>query len=1284
MERAFPWLRDVPKVTSGSLTKALEKGKGAEYDRIMDAVTTHVEQTRESLKPVIEALKPTLDKLAADKDPEIADFAKQLQDGTFHTPESVDALIKMVKEREGDSDALKQFTTDAEAFHAGEPDERQPGEDEEEAPAAQPTQEAVPGRSEPTAKGSEPERVKPGFVRLYRGEGAGPAALPEWAKTNAGQWFTSSKEKAESFGRERNGRLKYVDIPKSELEAYKAPGGNAGDEYLIPQVAQKNRGAAFTDILPGMAEHVEKQAAGAEAERTKQQIAEKQAEPRSIEGAAGEMETKSPLFRGTAASPQNEMFTGRAEEETKPQVDDPESMQGFGTKLFAGVDPAMVRAAFRRINDWYSSHVADPIIEKFLKTGRTHGEVEKIDPELASKLRLYEAGGVALKAQAEAYTTKVIGKLDRVQERLLVLMADKMSKENLEKNHPEEYAQAISDPEIMKALARYGKLDKQMTAARAALGGQNLEGEHLRWNYPEHVAGIDKKITAEERKGMPTPTLSEVIKPQRADRFGRTTTAEYHYKNGLHEFGPAFSKMYVSVMGKLQEHAVASHFMANATKLEEGDPLPPITSYAGRLYYRPDIAQMIREAKPGAESQQIADDLGVKELPKPKDAPGYAVYDPKAGAAGTGKAVRFIGPEPVVEAMNGLGGLEEGKQGIVAQFIRQQIVGMGFGVPHYMNILRRVGQSTEGGILNPQAYANMARVLFSKELKARAISGAEDPQFAALLRWGGVSPMGIDHYREYIGGNFNPANWAKIGHDLLFKPGGIDQRARLWVMDTIKSQHPEIGNERAAQLVNDAVGRYNRATWTDRMKMVQGYMTFPGWDFSSMNWVIRHPIKTTVPTALLVMLANNAINAFHGNQGDDKWDPFNIHIGRREYGTALLTEPLARRVFKPMIRTAAGLVGGEAPTRAISEGAREIPGAVASGMSMGLPSVTLPIELGTNKKIGGGDIVKQGDWERPGAVLPNKGLEDVAEHVAGAYFPQAGRVASTIADTPEKQDVVGALASNVGVATTREDPLTRLAGHAARANEAVQLIQEGKRTNPDQVRARLEADPDLLFYARERGAIASLIEAKNRLDAAEQRATSPELRKQLDAKRAQVADAAEKFNQRFEEAKQQHRDAATDPRKINKHLTRGAWWSTFQDRRGEHLINKPGHRRILTSVASLSFLFLIALWMAMSVVHGQGTAHYNALVWTLSPTSGVTSQKVYRGTVSGGPYTLLTTINDDVTTSFNDTAVTLGTKHCYVLTASIGTQESVFSTETCATDGGTNVNPQTAPAVIAH
>lgn len=106
--------------------------------------------------------------------------------------------------------------------------------------------------------------------------------------------------------------------------------------------------------------------------------------------------------------------------------------------------------------------------------------------------------------------------------------------------------------------------------------------------------------------------------------------------------------------------------------------------------------------------------------------------------------------------------------------------------------------------------------------------------------------------------------------------------------------------------------------------------------------------------------------------------------------------------------------------------------------------------------------------------------------------------------------------------------------------------------------------------------------------------------------------------------------------------------------------------------------------MAMSVVHGQGTAHYNALVWTLSPTSGVTSQKVYRGTVSGGPYTLLTTINDDVTTSFNDTAVTLGTKHCYVLTASIGTQESVFSTETCATDGGTNVNPQTAPAVIAH
>lgn len=62
--------------------------------------------------------------------------------------------------------------------------------------------------------------------------------------------------------------------------------------------------------LPGM-EHVPAERAAASAEEQGRQLSQQMAEaPRSIEGAAGEMERGSPLFRGTEASPQSEMFGG--------------------------------------------------------------------------------------------------------------------------------------------------------------------------------------------------------------------------------------------------------------------------------------------------------------------------------------------------------------------------------------------------------------------------------------------------------------------------------------------------------------------------------------------------------------------------------------------------------------------------------------------------------------------------------------------------------------------------------------------------------------------------------------------------------------------------------------------------------------------------------------------------------------------------------------------------------------------------------------------------------------
>lgn len=113
-----------------------------------------------------------------------------------------------------------------------------------------------------------------------------------------------------------------------------------------------------------------------------------------------------------------------------------------------------------------------------------------------------------------------------------------------------------------------------------------------------------------------------------------------------------------------------------------------------------------------------------------------------------------------------------------------------------------------------------------------------------------------------------------------------------------------------------------------------------------------------------------------------------------------------------------------------------------------------------------------------------------------------------------------------------------------------------------------------------------------------------------------------------------------------------------------------------------AFALVICLLVGISIVHGQGTPHSNKVTWTLSTTSGVTSQKVYRGTVSGGPYTLLATIPDGTTTQYLDTNTTQGITHFYVLTALVGTNESIFTSQVSGgPDAGTNVNPQSGLAV---
>lgn len=72
-----------------------------------------------------------------------------------------------------------------------------------------------------------------------------------------------------------------------------------------------------------------------------------------------------------------------------------------------------------------------------------------------------------------------------------------------------------------------------------------------------------------------------------------------------------------------------------------------------------------------------------------------------------------------------------------------------------------------------------------------------------------------------------------------------------------------------------------------------------------------------------------------------------------------------------------------------------------------------------------------------------------------------------------------------------------------------------------------------------------------------------------------------------------------------------------------------------------------------------------SLTWTQSTATGVTGNKVYRSTTSGGPYTLAATLGKSTSTTIS--GLTKGVKYYFRVTALVGTVESAYSAEVSAT-----------------
>ncbi len=81
---------------------------------------------------------------------------------------------------------------------------------------------------------------------------------------------------------------------------------------------------------------------------------------------------------------------------------------------------------------------------------------------------------------------------------------------------------------------------------------------------------------------------------------------------------------------------------------------------------------------------------------------------------------------------------------------------------------------------------------------------------------------------------------------------------------------------------------------------------------------------------------------------------------------------------------------------------------------------------------------------------------------------------------------------------------------------------------------------------------------------------------------------------------------------------------------------------------------------------GSGTAATHSVALTWHASSGAVGYNIYRGGVSGGPYSMINTALD-ASTSYTDTNVSAGTTYYYVVTAvDSSTNESGYSNQATA------------------
>ena len=826
-----------------------------------------------------------------------------------------------------------------------------------------------------------------------------------------------------------------------------------------------------------------------------------------------------------------------------------------------------------RIKESYQDAIKT-FIDKKLKLGDKYWKLKDYDPQVADTLHLVDNAPRYFREKAKANLDKTLKGLSDDQVRLTHLMVDSDSRDDLATNHPQEFQSAIGDPKVVAAIQAFMPLQQELTADRQALGwpvrkSLSVENDpssanpwvvkdrqgnpvadfktatqaenfveknatvepHLKRTYPEHSKS---PLPADIGAGPFTGSFyaDKGLRPPKMDKKSREMSAQYHYEHGRKDFSGYLDSYAQTKEAVLKQH-LFDDFTNDATAWKAGTAQPPKIQYNGKEYVRPDIAMKAKKGGTTLEPYAVYDpSRGEKFLIK---TPDYSTLS--TGKPGIGPNDRYLAPEVVVDALENYDASRGGNgPSSLRRFFQEQIVGLFGPMVHVNNIIRHLGQATGTGAFDPRSWPSIARVIASPKLRERMLKGVDDATIDLLVQRGAFTDWSdIGNLNRYIGGNLNPLTWIRaVGKGVLFDPkfaggwGGLDPKARVVIADYFKDHYPRMKDQEVADAVNDALGNYNRANWTERQKQLARFTLFPGWDTASAKWFLRHPFKVGIAGALVVLAINLALRQAGLNKDDDAYDFSYIHLGDRKYRSGLVSDSMGEHFTAPILSGAEAKLKGDDVVAGVTQGVMKGTSSLVGQFSG--PTVEMVADQIYNRKYAGGasEIVNPQDRYTPGTWAPNRELEKRIAFAALKGLPAINRFLSPKGDL----DAAQGLGSVVGVSNYKYGAEERLKSNAARSMTVSQTLSHLAETEPEAA-AKFVEDPNKAVYLTFNGYFSQMEKDLKELDTEIERVRLSDLpsdqrRSTLESlkdSRVQLLNAADAVNDQLSQAKLQMKKA---------------------------------------------------------------------------------------------------------------------------------------------------------------